>query len=37
MVTLDILVMVFALCFFFLRASQDAEEHDHAPALTTSR
>ena len=36
MVTLDILVMVFALCFFFLRASQDAEESDQrAPALTT--
>jgi putative copper resistance protein D len=38
MVTLDILIMVFALCFFFLRASQDAEEHDGAPVvLTTSR
>jgi cytochrome c oxidase assembly factor CtaG len=30
MVTLDIVVMAFALCFFFLRAAQDAEENPRA-------
>ena len=42
MVTLDILVMAFALCFFFLRAAQDAErgeqqERRDAAALTARR
>jgi putative copper resistance protein D len=38
MVTLDILIMVFALCFFFFRASQDAdrEEQREREALLTS-
>ena len=39
MVTLDILIMAFALCFFFLRAAQDAELEDERaqrpPALTS--
>ena len=35
MVTLDILIMAFALCFFFLRSAQDAEaEESRARALT---
>ncbi|MGH2968486.1 MAG: cytochrome c oxidase assembly protein [Solirubrobacteraceae bacterium] len=33
MVSLDLLVMAFALCFFFLRAAQDAEP-EREPALT---
>jgi putative membrane protein len=40
MVSLDLLLMVFALCFFFLRAAQDAEEAEDAerePALTHLR
>jgi putative membrane protein len=39
MVTLDILIMVFALCFFFLRASQqaDRDEQRERDALLTSR
>jgi putative membrane protein len=39
MVTLDLLIMVFALCFFFLRASQDADAEDRRrrEALLTSR
>jgi putative copper resistance protein D len=38
MVTVDILIMVFALCFFFYRASQDAdrEEQREREALLTS-
>jgi cytochrome c oxidase assembly factor CtaG len=38
MVTLDILIMVFALCFFFLRAAQDADrdERREREALLTS-
>jgi putative copper resistance protein D len=38
MVTVDILIMVFALCFFFYRASQDAdrEEEREREALLTS-
>jgi cytochrome c oxidase assembly factor CtaG len=38
MVTVDILIMVFALCFFFFRASQDAdrEEQREREALLTS-
>jgi cytochrome c oxidase assembly factor CtaG len=32
MVSLDILIMAFALCFFFLRAAQDAEEAEREPA-----
>jgi putative copper resistance protein D len=37
MVTLDIMVMVFVLCFFFLRAAQDAEEEPRAvgPGVTS--
>ena len=39
MVTLDILIMAFALCFFFLRAAQDSELEDERaqrpPALTS--
>jgi hypothetical protein len=40
MVSLDLLLMVFALSFFFLRAAQDAEEAEKAerePALTHLR
>ena len=37
MVTLDILLMAFALCFFFLRAAQDADEREREPVLTSSR
>jgi cytochrome c oxidase assembly factor CtaG len=39
MVTLDILVMAFALCFFFLRAGQDSERvaAPPAPELTARR
>jgi cytochrome c oxidase assembly factor CtaG len=40
MVTLDIIVMAFALCFFFLRAAQDADEEPPPPgrfARLTSR
>ena len=38
MVTVDILIMVFALCFFFFRAAQDAdrEEQREREALLTS-
>jgi cytochrome c oxidase assembly factor CtaG len=38
MVTVDILIMVFALCFFFFRAAQDAdrEERREREALLTS-
>jgi cytochrome c oxidase assembly factor CtaG len=38
MVTLDILIMVFALCFFFFRAAQDADrdEQREREALLTS-
>ena len=32
MVTLDILVMAFALCFFFLRAAQDSEQGEQGAA-----
>jgi putative membrane protein len=39
MVALDLLIMVFALCFFFLRASQDADAEDRRQreALLTPR
>jgi putative membrane protein len=39
MVTVDLLIMVFALCFFFYRASQaaDAEDRRQREALLTSR
>jgi putative copper resistance protein D len=42
MVVVDLCIMVFALCFFFLRAAQDAEEGDGdmasaRPAETASR
>jgi cytochrome c oxidase assembly factor CtaG len=37
MVTLDILMMVFALCFFFLRSAQDADREEQREALLTSR
>jgi cytochrome c oxidase assembly factor CtaG len=37
MVTLDILIMVFALCFFFLRSAQDADRDEQREALLTSR
>jgi hypothetical protein len=37
MVALDLLIMVFALCFFFYRASQDADAEDRRPALLTPR
>ena len=38
MVSVDILIMVFALCFFFLRASQDADADDRRrEALLTPR
>jgi cytochrome c oxidase assembly factor CtaG len=39
MVALDLLIMVFALCFFFFRASQDADAEDRRrrDALLTSR
>jgi cytochrome c oxidase assembly factor CtaG len=39
MVTVDLLIMVFALCFFFYRASQDADAEDRRQreALLTSR
>jgi putative membrane protein len=39
MVALDLLIMVFALCFFFLRASQDADAEDRRrrEALLTPR
>ena len=38
MVSLDILIMVFALCFFFCRAAQDADrdEQREREALLTS-
>jgi cytochrome c oxidase assembly factor CtaG len=36
MVTLDILIMVFALCFFFYRASQQADRDEQREALLTS-
>jgi putative membrane protein len=38
MVVLDILIMVFALCYFFLRASQEADrdEQREREALLTS-
>jgi putative membrane protein len=36
MVTVDILIMVFALCFFFLRAAQDADREERRQALLTS-
>ena len=36
MVTLDIIVMAFALCFFFLRAAQDSEEEPRAARITPS-
>jgi putative membrane protein len=39
MVTVDLLIMVFALCYFFFRASQDADAEDRRQreALLTSR
>jgi hypothetical protein len=39
MVAIDLLIMVFALCFFFLRASQDADAEDRRQreALLTPR
>jgi cytochrome c oxidase assembly factor CtaG len=39
MVSLDMLIMVFALCFFFLRAAQDDAERERrsGPALTAPR
>jgi cytochrome c oxidase assembly factor CtaG len=41
MVSLDMLIMVFALSFFFLRAAQDAEHEDERgparPAVTARR
>ena len=38
MVTLDILIMVFALCFFFFKAAQEADrdEQREREALLTS-
>ena len=36
MITVDILIMVFALCFFFLRAAQDADREERRQALLTS-
>jgi cytochrome c oxidase assembly factor CtaG len=35
MVSLDLLIMVFALCFFFYRAAQDADREERAEALLT--
>jgi putative membrane protein len=36
MVTLDILIMVFALCFFFYRAAQQADRDEQRATLLTS-
>jgi putative membrane protein len=35
MVSLDLLIMVFALCFFFYRAAQDADREERREALLT--